>query len=277
MRQTLNILGAGKVGTTLGRLWQQRGTFEVQDVLTRHLDRSAKAAAFIGGGRAVEGLDGMRPADVYLIASPDDAIAGLAGMLAVSAQVGPQTVVFHVSGAQSSRLLAPLGACGVATASAHPVASFADPETLIHHFAGTFCALEGDERATNLLRDAFEDIGARTIPIAPEHKLLYHAGAVFASNYLIVILEAALATYELAGIERSLAMRLIEPLVRQTTENAFRGGTPNALGGPIARGDTVLVRNQYAALTRAAPQIAGLYRALAARAAALLGRDDPLG
>lgn len=277
MRQTLNILGAGKVGTTLGRLWHERGTFEVQDVMTRHPDRSAKAIAFMGGGRAVARLDGMRPADLYLIASPDDTIAALAGLLAGSVHISPHTVVFHVSGAQSSQLLAPLRARGAATASAHPVASFADPDTLVHHFAGTFCTLEGDARATDLLSDAFEDIGARTIPIIPEHKLLYHAGAVFASNYLVVILETALATYELAGIERGLAVRLMEPLVRQTMENAFRGGTLDALGGPLARGDKELVRNQYAALTQANPQIAGLYRVLAARTSALLGRNDPLG
>jgi len=276
VRQTLNILGAGKVGMTLGRLWQERGTFEVQDVMTRHLDRSTEAITFMGGGHAVDSLDGMRPADLYLIASPDDAIAALAVSLATSAHISPHMVVFHVSGAQSSQLLAPVRTRGAATASAHPVASFADPHTLVQHFAGTFCTLEGDTRATDLLRDAFEAIGARTIPIIPENKLLYHAGAVFASNYLVVLLETALATYELAGIERGLAVRLMEPLVRQTMENTFRGDTLDALGGPIARGDKALVRNQYAALTRVNPQIAALYRILAAQTSTLLGRDDLL-
>ena len=42
---TLNIIGAGRVGQTLGRLWQLSGTFTVQDVLTRS-EASAAAVSY---------------------------------------------------------------------------------------------------------------------------------------------------------------------------------------------------------------------------------------
>ena len=275
MTRTLNILGAGRVGASLGRLWHQKGTFKVQDVYTRDLEHSERATTFIGAGRAVASLDDMRAAHLYLIASVDDAIVSLVRTL-FNGLIGPQTIVFHVSGAYSSRRLAATRACGAATASAHPVTSFADPDAVVRQFMGTFCALEGDVPAIDLLSDAFEAIGARIVRIAPSDKLLYHAGAVFASNYLAALLEVSLALFTLAGIERERSMELVKPLVRQTVENVFRLGPVNALGGPLVRGDVSLVRAQYAVLCDNNPQIAELYRLLAAHTAQLAGRGDPL-
>lgn len=273
---TLNILGAGRVGSSLGRLWHDTGTFEVQDVYTRDLEHGQRTTTFIGAGRAVTRVADMRAANCYLIASVDDAIAPLDHRLAATGLIGPQTIVFHVSGAYSSQRLAATRACGAATASAHPVTSFADPDAVVRQFSGTFCALEGDVPAIDLLSDAFEAIGARIVRIAPSDKLLYHAGAVFASNYLAALLDASLALFTLAGIERERSMELVKPLVRQTVENVFRLGPVNALGGPIVRGDVSLVRAQYAVLCDNDPQIAELYRLLAAHTARLAGRGDPL-
>src|SRR4051794_6847976 len=75
VHKTLNIIGCGKVGKTLGRLWTEHGGFRVQDVLNRSLESGTEAISFVGAGRAVENYAGLRAADVYMIATADDRIA----------------------------------------------------------------------------------------------------------------------------------------------------------------------------------------------------------
>ena len=76
-RRTLNLIGAGRVGGALGRLWAKAAVFEIQDVLTRSLKSARAAVRAMNAGRAVAAVDEMRAADVWLLATPDDAI-GLA-------------------------------------------------------------------------------------------------------------------------------------------------------------------------------------------------------
>ena len=117
MLPTLNLLGAGRVGKTLGRLWQAAGVLKVQDVLTTQPASAQAAVDFICAGRAATGLEDMRPADYWLIAVPDRQIAASAQALARRG-LSPATV-FHASGALAAAELVPLQALGWPSASAH--------------------------------------------------------------------------------------------------------------------------------------------------------------
>ena len=75
MHKTLTLIGCGNVGKTLGRLWVSKRIFKLQDVLTRTLDSAQRAVAFMGAGSAIADYADIRPADIYLIATPDDQIA----------------------------------------------------------------------------------------------------------------------------------------------------------------------------------------------------------
>ena len=59
----LNIIGCGNVGKTLGRLWHQRGVFEIHDILNRTAESACRAVDFIGAGRGIFTHADMRPAD----------------------------------------------------------------------------------------------------------------------------------------------------------------------------------------------------------------------
>jgi predicted short-subunit dehydrogenase-like oxidoreductase (DUF2520 family) len=218
----------------------------------------------------------LRAADVFLLGTGDAGLAPLAALLAGTAVARAAPIVFHVSGALSTEELAPLRAVNAALASCHPLTSFADPAALALRFAGTPCALEGDGRALELLAPAFAAIGARTFRIRAADKLLYHAGAVFASNYLVALLDMATRAYDSAGIDEAEALMLMRPLVDETISNVFARGPEAALTGPIARGDVALVRRQYGALAARDAGLAHAYRALARATARLAGRDDPL-
>jgi predicted short-subunit dehydrogenase-like oxidoreductase (DUF2520 family) len=258
----LNIVGAGHVGRALGRLFDARGVFAVQDVLTRSQASAQAAVAFIGAGRAVDAVGALRPAPVWMLAVSDDRIAEVARQLAASADV-KGAVVFHCSGAKASAELEPLRAAGALAASVHPVRSFADPRQVADAFDGTFCGVEGDADALALLNPAFEAIGARVVTIDARAKTVYHAASVFASNYLTTVLDAALRAYQAAGIPEEVARELARPLATETLANVFRLGPETALSGPIARGDVATVARQQAAVGAWDPATGALYEALA--------------
>lgn len=272
MLKTLNIIGCGNVGKVLGRLWVLNGVFEPQDILNRSLESAASAAAFIGAGRPVADLAGLRPADVTLIGTPDDQIAPCCERLVDSGILRPGNVVFHCSGALPSSVLEPASRNGAVVASIHPIRSFAGPEQVAGSFAGTFCGVEGAPPALDTLVAAFSAIGGRTVPIDPAFKSVYHAAAVFSSNYLVTLLDTAAAAYEKAGIPREVALQLMEPLVRGTVENVFRLGPTDALTGPIARGDMATVVRQYKAVNAWDRQRGVLYKQMGKLTAAIAAR-----
>lgn len=271
MTATLNLVGAGHVGRALGRLFAASGIFAVQDVLTRSLDTAHEALAFIGAGSACATLGQMRPAQVWMLAVGDDAIVPACEGLAHSGHL-QGAVVFHCSGAKVSGELQAAREAGAHVASVHPIRSFADPAAVAESFGGTFCGIEGDQQALALLEPAFAAIGARTVRIDPAAKTVYHAAAVFASNYLVTVLDAALRAYQAAGVPPEVARELARPLASETLANVFRLGPEAALSGPVARGDFATVARQQEAVARWDPATGRLYEALVAPTAELARR-----
>lgn len=271
MAATLNIIGAGKVGRVLGRLFAHSGAFDVQDVLTR--SGAHDAVAFIGAGNAASTLHAMRPASVWMLAVGDDQIAPVCAALAP--QLEPGAVVFHCSGARSSAELQMASAAGALAASVHPVRSFADPAAVAASFGGTLCGIEGDPAALAVLGPALDAIGARAVPIDAAAKTVYHAASVFASNYLVTVMDAALRAYQAAGISEEVARQLAAPLATETLANVLRLGPGTALTGPIARGDMATVARQQAALDGWDGPTGELYRALAGATVALAASRKP--
>lgn len=271
---TLSILGAGHLGRTLGRLWQQAGVFQIQDVITRSEQSAQQAVQFIGAGQARSALTSLRPASVWLIATSDPVLRLACDQLVEAGLPLSGSVVFHCSGALGSDLLARARQAGALTASVHPVRSFARPEEVVAGFAGTVCGAEGDAAALALLGDAFGKIGARLVPIDLHGKTLYHAAAVFASNYLVTLMEAALQTWAAAGVPRDEALKMMAPLARNTLNNVLEAGTAAALSGPISRGDWSTVQQHQQALDVADPALGRLYALLAEHTGELAKRRE---
>ena len=230
----------------------------------------------MNAGHAVADMGDMRAADAWLLATPDDAIAGMCRALAVSGKLVRDNIVFHVSGATPSAALGPAQRRGARIASVHPIKTFPDLRSGARTFAGTYCAAEGDPRALRVLKPAFERIGARLFDIAPEMKRVYHAGGVFACNYLAALIEAAVSCHGRAGIRRAVSLKAIEPMVRDTVDAIFARGPARALTGPISRGDAASVRRQLEALGRWNGELAGLYRGLGLLAVTLAAADRRL-
>ncbi|NCO32621.1 MAG: hypothetical protein AUJ92_14800 [Armatimonadetes bacterium CG2_30_59_28] len=262
--KSLNIIGCGKVGKTLGKLWAESGAFQINDVLNRSIESSRAAVRFVGAGRPVARLDRMSAADVCLIATPDASIPECSRALAASGLLRRGDIVFHCSGALPSREMAAVKGSGALAVSVHPVKTFTDPALDVETFAGTHCGAEGDAEGLGVICDAFERIGGNAFRINPDSKSLYHAASVIVCNYLTALMEVGIQTFTQAGVPRETAMQIIDPIARQTVQNVFDVGAARALTGPIARGDSEVVDSQLTAMREWNPAYAELYRLLGA-------------
>jgi len=263
MAETLNLIGAGHVGRVLGRLFAQHGCFRIQQVLTRSAQSARQAVDFIGAGSVAAGYDQLRPASVHLLAVGDDQIVPACEALAQAVSL-KNSIVFHCSGALASDRLQAAREAGALVASVHPIRSFADPAAVAVQFSGTFCGIEGDAAALAVLTPALQAIGAQPVPIDASAKTVYHAAAVFASNYLVTVLDAALRAYQAAGIPEPVARQMAQPLAAESMANVFRLGAAAALSGPIARGDMATVARQQQAVGQWDAATGALYQALVA-------------
>ena len=258
----MNIVGAGRVGKTLAALWHERNELEVGSILNRSLPSSETAAVFIGGGTPASDVSTLLPSEFHMLSTPDDAIEAAAALLLKSGILRPGDTVFHCSGALPSSILSPLSSSGALVAAVHPVKSFADPASAIRSFDGTYCGFEGDSKAVASLKCLFESIGGVPFDIAPEAKVLYHTALNLVCQDFVALLEIGLQALTASGIDRSAALRIIEPLVRGTVDNVFKLGTVSALTGPIVRGDCRLVKRQLESLESFMPRAAEIYRSL---------------
>jgi predicted short-subunit dehydrogenase-like oxidoreductase (DUF2520 family) len=260
---TVSILGAGKAGRTLGRLLRLAG-YTIESVVTAHRRTAEEAARFIGAGRP-----GTRPSasEINLISVPDGEIERVAG----AAEFRRGQVVFHLCGTYSSSILR--RARPAAFGSMHPLKSFADPSLAARTFRGTACVYEGERRAARAIRDLIRRIGGVPLRVRPLRKPLYHAAAVFASNYTLVLAEIASELMRAGGIRETWP---ILTLARGTLDNIERAGFARALTGPIERGDRRTVEIHLRALRRHDPGLARLYADLGRRAARLARSDRPM-
>jgi predicted short-subunit dehydrogenase-like oxidoreductase (DUF2520 family) len=263
--RTLNVIGGGHVGRTLGAMWRAAGVFEIEGVLARSRASAGEAVGFIGSGRPVFSIDNLPASDLYMVTTPDSAIEECARALAVSRSL-EGAIVFHCSGALPSSVLSTARDAGATIASVHPIKSFADPASSVATFGGTYCGTEGDAEALAVIGPAFESLGGRLFSINPAQKTTYHTAIVFAMNYFVSLLEVGVMCYQRAGVERSMAMSIMQPIITNAAADVFRLGTTQALTGPVARGDHDIVERQLEALAAWDTELVELYCLLGKRA-----------
>ena len=264
--QKVNVIGAGRVGQTLIRLLNTLEDYCVQDVMSARYPSAQKAARLSGNGRAVEDYADLRPADIWIISVPDTQISAVASELqntfANRKPGAHDPVAFHCSGYFPADQMASLRALNWHLASAHPVLSFADPLVAQEQFKGALCGLEGDREAKEVVRPMLEAVGAECFSIRSESKSLYHAAAVISNNFTVVLQAIAREAWAEAGVPDAVAQQLNTKLLNSTAENVDAFGPRQALTGPAARGDELVVSEQGADVARWYPAAGKLYEEL---------------
>ncbi|HKW62148.1 MAG TPA: DUF2520 domain-containing protein [Candidatus Acidoferrum sp.] len=272
MEKTLAIVGAGRVGRALGRRLRELG-WKIGVVVTRSEASSRRAVRFIGAGKPHAGLTrNVLVSNVVLIATPDDAISGVADELArMGGEELRRKIVLHTSGGQDSRSLAPLKEFGAAIGSLHPLQTFSGVG--VPDLAGKVFAVEGDVVAVRAARQIARALGGSPVQIGAGKKVLYHAAAALSAGHVLALVEAATQLLISLGMKRTEATRALLPLTRQVLDNFERVGPRAAWTGPLARGDYKIVASHLRALQDSQEEVALAYEALNHLAARILAQD----
>ncbi len=235
----VGVIGAGALGTALARALVAHGA-NVTSVAARRPQRARALAEVLPGAVASAPAEVADRCDVVLLAVSDDAVPVLAS--ALPWQAGQR--VLHLSGARGAEALAPAAARGAVVAALHPLMTFprADLSTpvdeVLARLRGTTWALEAaDTDFERTLEAVVAVLEGEVIRLGPADRVPYHAAAVLASNYVVVLLGAAVRLWDAAGLEGHVALRGLLPLLRGVVEKLAQDGLPDALSGPIARGD----------------------------------------
>lgn len=261
----IGFIGAGKVGTALASLLHARGV-NVRAVAGRTTTSSHRMAiaARLAPGTATSRAATVAHCDIVFLTVPDDAIGPLCKEIAASGGWREGQGVAHCSGALPSNVLQPAADMGAMVASFHPLQTFASTEAAVAHMPGSTFAIEGDRPLVEQLDLLARVLDGIAIHLTATQKTLYHAAAVMASNYTVTLAALASGLLVSQGIapDDATALRYLMPLLRGTVDNLHALGLPDALTGPIARGDAGTVARHLAALDQQAPELAQVYRDL---------------
>src|SRR6266851_3220848 len=221
-RETLVVAGRGNLGRSLARAWRRAG-HRVLLTPARH-----------GVPSLVRALRSRPRATVFLTV-PDGVIASLAGEVAAAHGI-PATVAFvHCSGALGLAALAALAARHD-VGSFHPLQSFPQPRSP-EAFRGSLVAIDaGASGLRRRLERLARDLGAKPRGVEEADRVVYHAAAVFASNYLVALAGEAVELLGTIGWSESEAVAGLIPLMRGALAEVARRGPTGALTGPIRRG-----------------------------------------
>ncbi|MFZ0219044.1 MAG: Rossmann-like and DUF2520 domain-containing protein [Candidatus Aquirickettsiella sp.] len=275
MKLKLSVVGCGRLGKTLAALFIGTELICIQDIVNLSLASSEKAVAFLGQGSVCQNLKQLKPADIYLIATPDDRIEFISQQITKQSILKHGDVVFHCSGLLSSESLYSVARLGCYVASLHPIFSFSDPVMDVKNFRGTYCAFEGNKKALDRLLPLFNAIEGQLFLIGKKDKPLYHAASVLASNYLVTLSSMAKDCYCKAGLKNKLAENLTRALMSQALTKTRRLKPKQALTGPLQRGDINTLTQHLAAL-KPFPELEHIYKSLGKATLALTKHNQSL-
>ena len=211
MSERVQVIGSGRVGSAVSARLGERGVAVTTD-----------------------------DPDLVLLCVPDTAISDVSRCLAPG-----RAWIGHVSGATPLAALEP----HERRFSLHPLQTF-DRSGNASQLDGAWAAISGEtEEALAVARELAELLGLRPFELADDDRTLYHAGAVFASNYLV--------TLQRAAVRLGVPAEGVVPLMTRTIENGFD------LTGPIARGDWATVEAHKDAIRATHPELESLYETLA--------------
>jgi len=307
VKRTVSIVGAGRVGASLGKRLRQLG-WRIGAVVTRSPASALAAVRTIGGGSPFAGVTGayssansgsggragLQPrrrtrsshralapeaisspilaADVILLTTPDDVLPSAVRTLAKMRGSGwREKIILHTSGTLDRSVLAPLTRLGAATGSIHPMQAFGGKIT--PKLAGVTFAVEGHSKARRVAQAIAKSLGGVPITIDSRDKAIYHAAAVMAAGSGYALIETGTRMLMRVGFTRQRAMQTLLPLIRQMLDNVERIGARAAWTGPLSRGDYKIVAKHAKALRSYPKEFQHSYAALALLAGRVLAKN----
>lgn len=269
----VGIVGAGRVGTAVAVLMQRAGHTVIavsgrgptRDRVSRHLPSVPVR----------EPAEVARAADLIMVTVPDDVIAPMVASVATQDGFHAGQWVAHMSGATGLDVLDPAREVGAHRLSVHPFQTFPDVSHAIDHLPGSTFAISADDDEGSVVAERVaDDLLGDSFRLDEDVRPLYHAAAVFASNYLVALSSTAADLLRAVGVRDPV--RTLSPLQQASLANVEAMGPLRALTGPAARGDAGTIERNLSALATHAPETVPAYVALARLTLDMAVRGDRL-
>jgi predicted short-subunit dehydrogenase-like oxidoreductase (DUF2520 family) len=252
------FIGAGTTSTALAVGLSRKGC-PVVAVSSRTVSSAQKLAKLVSNCQVCHTAQEVADAaGMVFITTPDDVIAQVCSEV----QWHEGQSVLHCSGAHSVDILESAKKLGAAVGSFHPLQTFADVDQAIENLSGSTFALEAEEPLLSTLKELTSLLNGNWVELKPGDKVLYHAAAVFACNYLVTLVKLALDLWLDFGVSSKEATRALLPLLRGTINNIDNIGLPDCLTGPVARGDLGTIERHLSALEARSPSLLTTYKEL---------------
>lgn len=269
----VSVVGAGRVGTAVAVLLMRAG-HRIVAVSGRASTRD-RASRHLPEAPILDPEETCRRGELVLIAVPDDEIVPMVERLAEAGVFREGQWAVHLSGAAGLEALEPARRAGARTFVLHPLQTFPTVAAALERLPGSSAAVTAADTEGYVLGERIAwDLGARPFRLDDGARPLYHAAAVFASNYLIVTAAVAEDLFREAGVPDPAGA--MAPLLRASLENVAELGPALALTGPAVRGDATTVDRNLSALHRSAPWAVPAYVELCRLALELGTRTERL-
>lgn len=216
---SVSILGFGNVGQQLALSFHASDGARLVQVYNRSIPRPSSLPSDI----FTDNLDTLKPADLYIIAVSDRAVADLASRLPFSGRL-----VAHTAGSLGFEALPDNNKRGVF----YPLQTFSRSKPV--DFAGLPVFLEfGSQADADTLRSAAKALKARVFEIDAAQRKALHVSAVFACNF-------SNHMYKIADDickANNIPFDALHPLILETAQKIMSLSPSEAQTGPAIRRD----------------------------------------
>lgn len=257
-RSSIGFIGAGMVGTSLAVALSRKG-YSVGGVYSRSSASARTLGIRVTGCKIYLSAQELADAcQVVFVTTPDDAIREVCSRVTWQ----KDKVVVHCSGALSLDVLDNPAKAKALVGSFHPLQTFSSLEGALRRLPGSTFAIEGNEPVRSFLERMSLDLGGKPVFLKPGDKTLYHASAVMASGFAVTLMQQAADLWSKLGYSGEDAIVSLLPLLNGTSDAMGIMGIPEALTGPIARGDVGTVGKHLEALSKLSPEAVSVYCSL---------------
>ena len=258
----IGIIGAGKVGCSLGRYFVEQG-LGVSGYSSKTKE-SVETAATFTNTRAYDSLYQLvSENNLIFITTPDDCISEVWAQIVQYDYNEKNKIICHFSGSLSSDVFLNREKRGFYACSFHPMYAFSDKFTSYKQLNQVMFTAEGDKEALAELCPLLERLGNPVFVIKGKKKERYHAAASLISNMMIGLYQMGIDMLVDCGFSETEARSLVKPLVEGNIQHLLGTSPEQALTGPIERGDVETIKKHLAQLTDREHQVyIGLGRTL---------------
>jgi predicted short-subunit dehydrogenase-like oxidoreductase (DUF2520 family) len=268
----LGFVGAGRLARCLAAVWSRAG-YPVTAIASRSPASAHQFASDLPGCLIAEDASAVaQHTDIVFLTVPDDTIGATANALRLDQAISGTKAIVHCSGATPIDVLAAAKAQGAQIGGFHPLFLFGGLASDQTRIAGCSVTIEANGPLHATLTALVQALGCHPLSIPPGGRLLYHAAAHYAASFALCSLSETVTLWKQLGFDEDDALRALLPMLAGTIETAREKGLPDALSGPVSRGDAGIVVKQLTLLQDLGGDHAALYALLTRRAVTLAKR-----